>query len=139
MSSISPVLYLEEVSSYDRSFDFRAFVFYAGYDTYVVHFTRRDTKCKSFPDVRLEFLTRDALATFLCYSIDAEENRVNITLFMLDFDQLSGGNSFSSYHDLYKTTRRRQEIFGYDDCSSKTFNYDALMELAMILRDARAN
>jgi hypothetical protein len=52
----------------------------------------------------------------------------------MNFSELIEHN-FSSVYEFYKTNRKRSEMFGYDNF--KYYNYDGLMELAMVIRDAR--
>jgi len=132
-SKSSPVLYIEEVND-NGNVDTRAFVRYDGNDTYVVHMTRRDNKAfRKYPDFRMEFYTRESLVNFLLYSV-CVNSTVNVTLFKMDFDELFTYN-FAGYEVLYKSTRRHAELFGYDKFGF--YNFDGLMELAMVLRDMR--
>ena len=133
MSNTKQVLYIEEVLKNGRS-DMRMFVHYDRDDTYVVYLTRRDTKHTNMPDVKMSFLTREGLVNFLLYSI-CETSRVSLTMCLMNFSEVSEHN-FSSVYEFYKTNRKRSEMFGYDNF--KYYNYGGLMELAMVLRDARA-
>ena len=133
MSNTKQVLYIEEVLKNGRS-DMRMFIHYDRDDTYVVYLTRRDTKHSSMPDVKMSFLSREGLVNFLLYSI-CETSRVSLTMCLMNFNELSE-LSFSSVYEFYKTNRKRSEMFGYDNF--KYYNYGGLMELAMVLRDARA-
>jgi translation initiation factor 2 alpha subunit (eIF-2alpha) len=132
MSNTKPVLYIEEVLKNGRS-DMRMFIHYDREDTYVVYLTRRDTKHSSMPDEKMSFLSREGLVNFLLYSI-CETSRVSLTMCLMNFSELIEHN-FSSVYEFYKTNRKRSEMFGYDNF--KYYNYDGLMELAMIIRDAR--
>jgi hypothetical protein len=132
MSNTKPVLYIEEVLKNGRS-DMRMFIHYDRDDTYVVYLTRRDTKHSSIPDVKMSFLSREGLVNFLLYSI-CETSRVSLTMCLMNFSELIEHN-FSSVYEFYKTNRKRSEMFGYDNF--KYYNYDGLMELAMVIRDAR--
>jgi translation initiation factor 2 alpha subunit (eIF-2alpha) len=132
MSNTKPVLYIEEVLKNGRS-DMRMFIHYDREDTYVVYLTRRDTKHSSMPDEKMSFLSREGLVNFLLYSI-CETSRVSLTMCLMNFSELIEHN-FSSVYEFYKTNRKRSEMFGYDNF--KYYNYDGLMELAMVIRDAR--
>ena len=136
MSNTKPVLYIEEVLKNGRS-DMRMFIHYDREDTYVVYLTRRDYKHTNMPDVKMTFLSREGLVNFLLYSI-CETSRVSLTMCLMNFNELSELSelSFSSVYEFYKTNRKRSEMFGYDNF--KYYNYGGLMELAMVLRDARA-
>jgi hypothetical protein len=130
-----PALYIEEVNENGLT-DTRAFVRYDGGDTYVVYMTRRDSKCKyvkKFPDFRMEFYNRESLVNFLLYSV-CDSSTANVTLFKMDHRDLYE-TSFSGYETLYNDTRKYAELFGYDDF--QYYNYEGLMELAMVLRDMR--
>lgn len=135
MSNTKQVLYIEEVLKNGRS-DMRMFIHYDRDDTYVVYLTRRDTKHSSMPDVKMSFLSREGLVNFLLYSI-CETSRVSLTMCLMNFSELNELSelSFSSVYEFYKTNRKRSEMFGYDNF--KYYNYGGLMELAMVLRDAR--
>ena len=132
MSNTKPVLYIEEVLKNGRS-DMRMFIHYDREDTYVVYLTRRDYKHTNMPDVKMSFLSREGLVNFLLYSI-CETSRVSATMYLMNFNEFSEDN-FSSVYEFYKINRIRNEIFGYDNF--KYYNYDGLMELAMVLRDTR--
>ena len=135
--SYEPVLYIEETDHQGKR-DTRVFVSYCGGDTYRVRMTRRDKKHKRIPDFEFDFLSRNALATFLVYAVSVEYGSfANITMFMLNYDDLTG-REFDDYYRVYKDTRKRQELFGYDNCGPSSFNYDAVMELALTLRDMRS-
>ena len=142
MSNTKPVLYIEEVLKNGRS-DMRMFIHYDRDGTYVVYLTRRDTKHSIMPDEKMSFLSREGLVNFLLYSI-CETSRVSLTMCLMNFNELSDLSdlselselSFSSVYEFYKTNRKRSEMFGYDNF--KYYNYGGLMELAMVLRDARA-
>jgi len=55
-------------------------------------------------------------------------------MYLMNFNEFSEDN-FSSVYEFYRINRIRNEIFGYDNF--KYYNYDGLMELAMVLRDTR--
>ena len=133
MSFNKPILYIEEVL-YNGKSDMRMFPYYDGGDRYVVYLSRRDNKHPSLTDMRMVFLSREALINFLLHSI-CEKSSVSITFYLSNVNELTQ-YSFSSLYEHYKNSSRKTELFGYDNFQH--YNYDGLMELTMILRDSRA-
>ena len=128
-NNIEPVLYLEQI---DRDYvNWRVYVRYLGNDRYGVYGTRRDKNIPTtnrYPYLRMNFLSRSSLSKWISTVLTTKDNRVNLTLLMINMDALIS-DDFVGYDNV---NLRVNELVGYD----KTYlTHQNIMTYLRLLRD----
>ncbi len=145
---IMPVFFIEEfVPDFDKFgykksvsvTDWRAYVYYDSYrSVYVLNGTRRRENEygggmeRKFPDIRMTFKSKSALAFYLRRSMYSWKHKLSVTMYSMyrNVIHLSTIGAIPSFHSIHHCRNKfRTELFGYDDCQISLKEFKSYLKI----------